>query len=224
MKILLWVPLVSMLHGTEGQLDSSAPECAVRCWENTQYVSKRKCAGDAACLCTESDYQNAVFQCLYSQCDTVHFGSALHHIIAQCFGTGSEMPIFVAPPVPNRDDLRRREEEYAAGAKLYGSGSAVGYPTESISFLTQSAGYATQSVGRPYSLRPTSTLPPFFPLDTTTSLAMTSPTPTEVLYNAIPAMTTAAAPQQMFAGVASALGPATTFAVLGSITALYMII
>jgi hypothetical protein len=65
---------MAMLHWTDGQINPAAPGkpstqdsllethvllgCAARCWENTQYVSKRKCAGDAACLCSEPDYQN----------------------------------------------------------------------------------------------------------------------------------------------------------------------
>jgi hypothetical protein len=63
-----------MLRWTVGEMDPSAPGkppgektfleayrllgCATRCWENTQYVSKHKCAGDTACLCGEPDYQN----------------------------------------------------------------------------------------------------------------------------------------------------------------------
>jgi hypothetical protein len=132
------------------------------------------------------------------------------------------MPLFAAPPIPNREDLRRREEQYAAGAKLYGSGSAVGYPTESVSFLTQSAGYATQSVGGIYSPSPSSTPPPLFSLDAATSPAVTSATPAMPVYNAIPAVTTASAPQQVFIGLASALGPAITFVVLGVIATLYL--
>ncbi|PMD14342.1 hypothetical protein NA56DRAFT_664679 [Hyaloscypha hepaticicola] len=240
MKSLLLLPLMAMLQWSEGLINPSAPGCASRCWENTQYVSKRKCASDAACLCTEPDYQNpapqVVFQCLYSQCDTVHFGSALHHIIAQCFGTGSGLPLFAAPPIPNREDLRRREAEYAAGAKLYGSGSAVGFPTESVSFLTQSAGYATQSVGGPYSPSPTSpswTSPSLdtaaslamtstaLSFDTAVSPAMTSATASQPIYNAILLSTTAARPQ-IFIGLASTLGPAGTLAVLAFIATLYL--
>jgi hypothetical protein len=164
----------------------------------------------------------AVFQCLYSQCDTVHFGSALHHITAQCFGTGSEISLFASPPIPNREDLRRRDEEYAAGAKLYGSGSAAGYPTESVSFLTQSAGYATQSVGVPYSPSSTPTPPPILSLETATSPAMNSATLMEPIYNAIPAVTTIAAPRQVLVGLASALGPAITLVVLAMIATLYL--
>ena len=131
------------------------------------------------------------------------------------------MPLFAAPPIPNREDLRRREEEYAAGVKLYGSGSAVGYPTQSASYLTQSAGYgyATQSVGGPYSPNPTFT--PLLSLDTATSPVITSATPTAPTYNAIPVSTTSA-PPQIFVGSASALGPATTFVILSLIATLYL--
>jgi hypothetical protein len=131
------------------------------------------------------------------------------------------MHLFAAPPIPNREDLRRREAEYAAGAKLYGSGSAVGYPTESVSFLAQSAGYATQSVDGPYSSSPTITPPPFLSLDTAGSPAITSATATQPMYNAIPVSTTAARPQ-IFIGLASTMGPAITFAILALIATLYL--
>ena len=132
------------------------------------------------------------------------------------------MSLFAAPPALHREDLRRREEEYAAGAKLYGSGSAIGYPTESMSFLTQSAGYATQSIGGLYSPSVTSTTPSFLSLKTSTPPATTSATPTKVLYSAMPVVNTVAAPQQMFAGLSSALGPVTSFVVLAFIATLYM--
>ncbi len=131
------------------------------------------------------------------------------------------MPVFAAPPIPNREELRRREAEYAAGAKLYGSGSAVGYPTESVSFLTQSVGLPTQSVSGPYSPSHTSTPPPFFSLNTATSPAATSATPTEQIYNAIAVSTTAPLPQ-LFTGFASTLDPAITFAILAVIATLYL--
>jgi hypothetical protein len=104
---------------------------------------------------------------------------------------------------------------------VYGSGSAVGYPTESISFLTQSAGYPTQSVGGPDSPSPSSTPAPFFSLNTASSPAITSATPTEPIYNAIVVSTTPAT-QQLFIGLGSALGPAITFAVLALIATLYL--
>jgi hypothetical protein len=74
MKALKFVSLMAMLHRIVGEMDLSAPGkpsiqgrllkayillgCAIRCWENTQYVSKLKRVGEIACLCSEPDYQN----------------------------------------------------------------------------------------------------------------------------------------------------------------------
>ncbi|KAE8443431.1 hypothetical protein EG329_001828 [Mollisiaceae sp. DMI_Dod_QoI] len=207
MRLLNAISLIPILPGIVGQINPAAPGCAISCWENTKYVSK--CSRDISCLCSEPDYQNSVFQCLYSQCDTVHFGSALHHVIAQCFGTGNEI-LFAAPPIPDRDSLRRREAEYAAGAKLYGSGSAAEYPTGSVGYAIQSAGYPTQSVGGPYSPSPTI---PYFSLDTATSPVLTSATPTELPYSALPVSTTAPAPV-LYTGSSTSLGPFTALVLL----------
>lgn len=75
--------------------------CVPKCWENSKYVSN--CPGSAKCLCDDAQFQavqsfsfitesppsyllsaQAVLQCLYSQCQTAQFGSALHYAIAQC--------------------------------------------------------------------------------------------------------------------------------------------
>ncbi|KAH6716358.1 hypothetical protein BKA61DRAFT_342067 [Leptodontidium sp. MPI-SDFR-AT-0119] len=223
MRGLKFLPLMAMLHWTVGQNDLSKPECALRCWENTKYVSK--CLEDHACLCSDPNYQNSVFQCIYSQCDTAHFGSALHHAIAQCFGTSNEV-FFAVPPIPNRDALRRREEEYAAGAKLAGSGSAAGYPTESATFPVQSANYPTNSVGGPYSPSPTASTPfPFFPLNSVTSPAITSATPTEPAYNAVPVSTTTAAlpVPQLYTGGASTSSKTQYLAFVLTVVAAYLV-
>lgn len=73
MRGLKFLPLMAMLEWTVGQNDPSAPrkkafsmaestlttrtECALRCWENTKYVTK--CSGDPVCLCSDPNYQNA---------------------------------------------------------------------------------------------------------------------------------------------------------------------
>jgi hypothetical protein len=212
----------------------------VRCWENTQYVSK--CSGDIACLCSEPDYQNvrsfgiicsalpkfiansfhqSVYQCLYSQCDTVYFGPALHHSISRCFGTGNQI-LFAAPPIPNRDSLRRREAEYAAGGKIYGSGSAVAYPTESANLPTQSVPYATQSVVGPYYAGPTSSLVPYFPLNTSPATASATPTPTQPAYSPLPDLSSVTSPQVLFTGDGrSNLCPARFFVIVVAIAVTY---
>ncbi|TVY40570.1 putative RNA-binding protein [Lachnellula subtilissima] len=135
-----------------------------------------KCLHDIACLCGEPGYQNSVYQCIYSQCDTVHFGSALHHTIAQC-GTGNQM-IFGIPPVPDDVLLQRREEEYLAGAKFLGpTGSAGLYRTESAdgsSFPTQSALFPLQCAGG-YSPQVTASPPPYFPPNAASLTAIAKP-------------------------------------------------
>ncbi|KAJ8058524.1 hypothetical protein OCU04_012707 [Sclerotinia nivalis] len=102
-----------------------APGCAARCWENTKYISK--CADKSTCLCHDAEYQNSIFKCIYSQCDTAHFGSALHHTMTRCVGVADNL--LVVPPVSNHDSLRRREAEYLRGVKLEDSESIMGYPT-----------------------------------------------------------------------------------------------
>ncbi|KAK0111275.1 hypothetical protein ONS95_001647 [Cadophora gregata] len=220
MRGLKFLPLMAMLEWTVGQNDPSKPECALRCWENTRYVSR--CLEDHACLCSDPNYQNSVFQCIYSQCDTAHFGSALHHAIAQCLGTNNEV-FFANPPIPDRDALRRREAEYASGEKLAGSGSAVGYPTESATFPLQSANYPTDSVAGPYSPNPTSTLFPFFPLNSVTSPAITSATPTEPAYNAVRVSTTAAVPQ-LYTGGASPFPPTLFLPIVFTMTVIHLMV
>jgi len=208
-----WI-LMAMLHWTVGQIDTSAPSCAVSCWENTKYVSK--CLDDNACRCSEAAYQNSLFQCLYSQCDTAHFGFALHHTISRCSSLGSEI-ILSIPRTPNHDALRKREAEYLAGAKAYGSGSAVGFPVQST-YPTQSANnYPTPSAAGPYSLSATST-PPYFPLKTTRGSAGTSATPTEE-YTA--AAATAAGPL-LYTGPAPEIAPSITVPILVSMAAFYL--
>ncbi|QSZ30827.1 hypothetical protein DSL72_000385 [Monilinia vaccinii-corymbosi] len=126
-----------------------APGCATRCWENTKYVSKCTDKNKNTCLCHDAEYQNSVFKCLYSQCDTAHFGSALHHTITQCVGVADNM-LLAVPPISNHDSLRRREAEYLRGVKLENLESIGGYPTPSAlpaqSALPFASGVAFSSI------------------------------------------------------------------------------
>jgi len=133
------------------------------------------------------------------------------------------------PPIPNHDALRRREAEYLAGAKLYGSGSAIGLPTQSSSFLTQSANYQTQSANYmtqsaalPYSTNTPTSPPTYFPLQTATAPANIPASQTEPAYTALRA--SERANPLLYTGVAP--GPRHsialyTFATLG---ALYLVL
>ena len=49
-------------------------------------------------------------QCLYSQCQTVHFGAALHHTLAACYDFASDEAGAV-PPILRHQALRRRTNE-----------------------------------------------------------------------------------------------------------------
>lgn len=116
--------------------------------------------------------------------------------------------IFGVPPVPNQDSLRRREVEYLAGAKLFGSGgSAVPFPTESAPFPIQSAGASS----------PTATPPPYFPLNTATSPA---PAPAALSEPAPIAVSTTPAPL-LFTGVASHLEASILLGFLSVLAILY---
>lgn len=119
--------------------------------------------------------------------------------------------------MPNHDALRRREAEYLAGAKAYGSGSAVGFPVQSA-YPTQSANnYPTQSTAGPYSLKTTST-PPYFPLNTATTPAATSATPTEE-YTAAGVSTTTL--PLLYTGPAPDIGPSIVLPILVSMAVFY---
>lgn len=118
----------------------------------------------------------------------------------------SNQPFLGISLAPNRAELRRREAEYAAGEKLAGSGSAVGYPTGSAdNYPTQSVNYPTQSAQYPTksAASATPTAIPYFPLNTVRSTAASAQfTSPPVSYDALPASTTAPSPQ-VFSGLSS---------------------
>ncbi|KAK6615036.1 hypothetical protein H4I95_00188 [Botrytis cinerea] len=122
--LLVAIAMVNNLATSNGNFP--APGCAVRCWENTKYVSE--CLDKKICLCQDAEYHNSVFKCIYSQCDTAHFGSALHHTITRCVGVADNV-ILAVPRLSNHDSLRRREAEYLQGVKMEDSESIAGYPT-----------------------------------------------------------------------------------------------
>jgi hypothetical protein len=145
-----------------------------------------------------------VFQCIYSQCDASHFGSALHFTISQCAGIGGHI-VPAMPLIPDHDSLRRREAQYLARAELYGSGSAM-LPAQSSDFLFESAIYATQSVAGPYAPDAPLQTAPHFPLQTGTAPAPPSKTEIPVL----------------FTGKATEFGSCSVLYVLVSVLSLYL--
>jgi len=112
-------------------------------------------------------------------------------------------------PVLNHDSLRRREAEYLAGAKIYVSGSDVGYPTQSA-FPTQSA-----SSYNPYAA------PTFLPpRETATTPASMTTKETQPVYNAV-ADSTSTSPV-LFTGLALRLRPNIVISLLFAVIATYI--
>ena len=133
------------------------------------------------------------------------------------------------PPVPNRDDLRRREEEHVAGSRTYELGSAEGYPLESVHLPTQSDGFQTQSViyptqsaASPYinSAAPVLdySVPQVFTLIPNTS---PSPIPTLPVLNLAPGATGVEPRPQLFTGAGFELNTAVMFPVIVTFVAFW---
>ncbi|THV54083.1 hypothetical protein BGAL_0034g00030 [Botrytis galanthina] len=213
--LLLAMAMVNNPATSDGNFP--APGCAVRCWENTKYVSK--CVDKNTCLCKDAEYHNSVFKCIYSQCDTAHFGSALHHTITQCVGVADNI-ILAVPRLSNHDSLRRREAEYLQGIKIEDSESIAGYPTFS--------GLQIQSA-LPFASAVTfSSLPPMVHLTRDTvaaSVTASATAPFDLIhttYNTAPELVTAS--PLLYTGDAFKILPSFLFPFLAPILGLYFAI
>ncbi|KAI4110654.1 MAG: hypothetical protein LQ339_001231 [Xanthoria mediterranea] len=85
---------------------TTCPVCVPMCWENSKYVSS--CRESQRCLCEDAQFQGAVLQCLYSQCQTSQFGCALHHTMAHCFEEDSQT-VQTLPALIRHQALRKRQ-------------------------------------------------------------------------------------------------------------------
>ncbi|KAI1092919.1 hypothetical protein F5B19DRAFT_178339 [Rostrohypoxylon terebratum] len=90
------------------------PGCVSRCMVGSMLVTQ--CA-DTKCLCIEKDYQQSLFQCLYSQCDSNHYGPALSHVISLCMNPGAKI-YTLAPGSVDIELLRPREGDYLASREV----------------------------------------------------------------------------------------------------------
>jgi hypothetical protein len=126
-----------------------------------------------------------MLQCLYSQCQTTQFGSALHHALSRCSNPETDTPDFL-PPLIRHQGLRKR------GSQPMASVSAPGQ----FRLVSASAKVAAHSVARRsvlasafvrYSARPTRSVaypvpPSATPSPLTTSLtALNSATPNSTI-------------------------------------------
>lgn len=101
-----------------------------------------------------------VLQCLYSQCQTTQFGSALHHALSECSDYGVDASDFL-PPLIRHEGLRKRTNLKVAYATVsasaihsvsrrYASVSAGNNPRQ-----TRSAAYAPTQIPTVSFLTPT---------------------------------------------------------------------
>ena len=123
-----------------------------------------------------------VFQCLYTQCQTNHFGPALHYALSACteFDSGG---MVVFPHLIRQQGLMKRQDYntgivsgYVSGsasghASIYGSGSTMGSVTTRRFLTVPGSAYP-----RPTQIMASSNFEPEKGL--TTGLSMTASTPT----------------------------------------------
>ena len=165
-------------------MSSSCAGCVSKCWDNSKYVTD--CGNDDACLCEDPSFQSVglncpthkycirlmffqvVLQCLYSQCQTTVFGSALHHTLLAC--PSSALDIFdTLPPLIRHQGLRKRSgvlRMYNAGgqsasasastihklARRSAAGSAIAsaLPTRNVPNLSSRSSLAVTSYSAPF--------------------------------------------------------------------------
>ncbi|KAI1323955.1 hypothetical protein F5Y16DRAFT_326226 [Xylariaceae sp. FL0255] len=111
--LLLHVCFASLLKLDVG-IDPELPSCGSHCMVDSMFVTQ---CMDMTCLCHQKEYQQSLFQCLYSQCDTTDYGQALSRTISTCMDAGAEI-YMVAPGPVNMELLRAREVNYLAGRQL----------------------------------------------------------------------------------------------------------
>lgn len=107
MKLQAMLVGLGLLHIVVGFDSQQSPDCVSRCWNNSKYVSTCLEADGNLCLCEDDEFQNVVLQCLYSQCQTTQFGSALHHALSECSDPKTGAPD-IFPPLIRHQGLRKR--------------------------------------------------------------------------------------------------------------------
>ncbi|XDG08004.1 hypothetical protein ABKA04_007619 [Annulohypoxylon sp. FPYF3050] len=178
---VLFANLLRLVVGTDNSTNNTIPNtsskppgCASRCMVDSMFVTQ--CV-DTKCLCNEKDYQQSLFQCLYSQCDSSHYGPALSHAISVCMNLGAEI-YMVAPGTVDIELLRSRERDYLAGREVANIAgmqlrqASVVEAGETTTVTTMITAIVTVSIS------PTTVpLTPLKPLTSLTSLPLHTPTP-----------------------------------------------
>ena len=88
-----------------------------------------------------------VLQCLYSQCQTTQFGSALHQTLSACSDSGMDT-LDASPPLIRHQALGKRGSPKVGYASGYLSASAIhSVARRSVSASAYVSGRPTRSVG-----------------------------------------------------------------------------
>ena len=86
-------------------------------------ISSRTCALLSSDQST-TDTIKTVFRCLYSQCQTAQFGSALHFTLIECVDHKVQNSM-VVPKLIGQHDLRKRVEHYPGFGSMVSSASVI---------------------------------------------------------------------------------------------------
>jgi len=128
--LLLSMALMSSIQVMAGNGVESL-DCASKCWDNSKFVSS--CTNEAKCLCEDSEFQSAVFQCLYSQCQTAQFGIAVHSALLECSGIDVEAHA-VLPHLIRHQKFRNRRNIYSGSGSVLATTLASGYASASRTY------------------------------------------------------------------------------------------
>lgn len=141
--------------------------CVSKCWDNSKYVSTCSKDNETQCLCEDAEFQSVctpimsrlpsksallmefqvVLQCLYSQCQTTQFGSALHQTLSACSGSGMDT-LDASPPLIRHQALRKRGSSNIGYASGHLSASAIhSVARRSVSASAYVSARPTRSVG-----------------------------------------------------------------------------
>lgn len=119
---LQFLLLASILNGVWSFSSISSPVCVIKCWDSSIFVST--CSSETKCLCKDAFFQSAVLQCLYTQCQTSQFGSAVHHALLKC-STYETDDFENSPPLIRRQGLRKQGSGTVRNISSHASASVI---------------------------------------------------------------------------------------------------
>lgn len=94
-----------------------------------------------------ADVFQVVLQCLYSQCQTTQFGSALHHTLSVCTDYGVDISD-ASPPLVRHQGIRKRGSPSISSASGHLSASAIhSVARRSVSASAYGTTRPTRSIG-----------------------------------------------------------------------------